>query len=206
MKRFNVVILLTVLLTGLNIFAQDNPKLNAFYESISAEKIGDYDKAIEILIKEIPKAKNDYLYNLRLGWLYYLKGDFPKSVEYYNNAIRLSDKSIEALFGITYPYSGMNNADKLKDVYKEILKKDANNYKANLNLALLFFNEGDYLNSIVFLEKIVEDYPSDYSANLYLGWANYYSGGDKKAKKYFERALIAAPNDPSALKGYKAVE
>ncbi len=206
MKKVISVIVLVLSVVTTDYFAQDSTKLKAFYESISAEKIGNYDDAISALVKSYDKEKNDYFYNLRLGWLYYLKGDFKTSVFYYNNAIRISNKSIESLIGITYPYSKLNKTDKLKDVYREILKKEPGNYTANLNLGLLFYYEGDYLNAIVFLEKVEEDYPSDYSANLYLGWANYYVGATKKAKTYFENALIVAPNDPSARKGFKACQ
>jgi len=206
MKTLINLIILVLLFSGLNTSAQNSPKLKSFYQSISAEKIGNINDAISVLEKIYSSEKEDYLINLRLGWLYYLKGNFPKSVNYYNNAVRLSNKSIEALIGLTYPYSRMNKKNKLKDIYLEILKKDKNNYTANLNLGLLYFNEGDYLNAIIFMEKIIEDYPSNYSANLYLGWANYYEGGNSKAHHYFERALIALPNDPSALKGYNATK
>ncbi len=206
MKKLNWYILAVLIVAFANNYAQNNIKLKTFYESISAEKIGNYDEAIRVLINNLDKEKNDYIFNLRLGWLYYLKGDFENSVRFYQNAIRVSNKSIESLLGITYPYSRMNKTGKLKDIYKEILKKDPGNYTANYNLGLLYFNETDYLNAIVFLEKVVEEFPSDYSSNLYLGWANYYVGGNKKAHEYFERALIAVPNDPSALKGYNATK
>ncbi len=205
MKTIKLLII-AVLFTAINIPAQQSSKLKAFYESISMEKIGNYNAAIAALEKNYSNEKNDYLYNLRLGWLYYLKGDFKKSVEFYNNSIRISHESTESLLGITYPYAKMNRKNKLKDVYKEILNNDKNNYTANLNLALIYFNEGDYLNAIIFLEKNSKNYPSDFTTNLYLGWATYYVGGNKKAHAYFEKALIASPNNPSALKGYNATK
>jgi tetratricopeptide (TPR) repeat protein len=199
---------LVILVLSANVFSQENEndKLQIFYKSVAAEKIGNYDDAINILSKNYGKAKNDYNYNLRLGWLYYLKGDYKNSAFYYKNAIRISEGSIESLLGITYPYAGSGNTDKLKEIYKQILKKDDLHYQANLNLALIYFNETDYLNAINYLEKIQKEYPGDYTANLYLGWANYYVGGTKKAHEYFERALMALPNDASAQKGYDATK
>jgi len=188
------------------ISAQTKEPLAAFYQSIAAEKIGNYDEAINVLTKNYADEKNNYLYNLRLGWLYYNKGDFKTSLFYYKNAIRISDNSIEALLGIAYPYSAAKNIDALKTIYKKILDKDPENYKANLNAGILYFNQGDYLNSIIFLENVIKNYPSDYSANLYLGWANYYVGGNKKAHSYFEKVLMVVPNDQSALKGYNATK
>ncbi len=206
MKKISNYFAVFLLLFAFVVNAQDNPKLKIFYESISAEKIGDYEQAISVMMKDYNNWKNDYVYNLRLGWLNYLKGDFPTSIIYYRKAIKLSNNSIESLLGITYPYSKINKKDKLKKVYNEILKKAPGNYTANLNLALLYFNEGDYLNSKIYLEKLAKDYPSDYTVNLYLGWANYYVGGNKKAKEYFEKVLTIAPNDASALKGFNALK
>ncbi len=186
--------------------AQESSKISVFNKSIAAEKIGNYDEAINVLTKNYSNEKNNYLFNLRLGWLYYVKGNYKTSEFYYKNALRISDNSIEALFGISYPYSASKKIDELKNIYNTILEISPNNYKANLNMGLLYFNQGDYLNSINFLEKVVENYPSDYSANLYLGWSNYYVGGNKKAHRYFETVLMVAPNDPSALKGINATK
>ena len=204
MKKFVLLTaVLSIFVLGLKINAQVSPRVDAFYKSIAAEKMGDYDTAIQILKDSFPdNKKSDYLYNIRLGWLYNLKGEYHNSIKYYNNAARIGGKNLEALFGLTYPYANLGNYDKLKEIYREILKKDPNNYTANYNLGVIFFNQGDYLNAIVFLEKAYDEYPSAYGVNLYLGWANYYQGGDKRANKYFENALMVVPNDSSAMKGY----
>jgi tetratricopeptide (TPR) repeat protein len=202
----NLWALLLFLAFVLQVNAQNKSRIEIFKASVAAEKVGDINNAINIMAKYYSDNKKDYLFNLRLGWLYYLKGDFNTSVFYYQNAVRISSKSVEALLGLTFPYSKMNKLKELKRTYETILDKDPGNYKANFNLGLIYFNQGDYLNSMIYFEKVIKNYPSDYSANLYLGWANYYVGGTAKAHKYFENALISVPNDPSALKGYKATK
>ena len=178
-------------------------KLKSFNNSVTEESIGNYKEAIDELISIYSNYKEDYLINLRLGWLYYQSNDYNKSIQYYNQAVRISSGSIEAFLGLTYPYSAINKWDEVENIYDKILAKDKNNYSANLYLARIYLNNGDYLNGKVLLEKIFENYPSDYNINLSLGWAYYYLGDKGKAQRLFTTALIASPNDSYAIEGLK---
>lgn len=188
---------------AVSIYAQDNEgsKIKAFTSSIDEESSYNYKDVLEPLLKIYGQFKDDYLINLRIGWLYYQKKDFSNSVKYYSIADKLSNSSTEALLGLTLPYSSMNKWDEIETIYEKILDKDSRNYTANLNLGQIYFNSKNYLNSKIYFEKIFEDYPSDYSANLYLGWTYYYLGNSSKANKLFVNALIAQPGDKSAIEG-----
>lgn len=176
-------------------------KLKVFKESLSEESIGNYDKAI-LLIKDLLRDENsDYLANLRLGWLNYLDKNFDESIKYYNEAVRLSDNSIEALLGLTYPYSGKNEWDKVEDIYAKILDFDEYNYTANMNLGKIYFNSGSYLNAKIYFENVYENYPSDANANLYLGWTYYYLGNKSKSRSFFTNTLIVDDDNSSAVEG-----
>lgn len=176
-------------------------RLRAFHSSISEEAIGNYEKAIEIIRVIYKEKPNDYLVNIRLGWLYYLAKMNESSAKYYKEAVRISNNSIEALLGLTYPYSAMNNWSEIKSIYKKILDIDPKHYTSNLNLAKIYFNTADYLNSKTILEKLFTAYPSDYDVNLYLGWTYYYLGSKSNAYDHFATALIVNPNDASAKEG-----
>jgi tetratricopeptide (TPR) repeat protein len=180
-----------------------NEKLEAFKESIKAEEAGNYDSAIKPLETLYKNISDDYLINLRLGWLYYLKTDYELSVKYYNKAVTISDKSIESLLGLTYPLSGQSKWDEIQNVYKDILDIDDNNYSANLNLGKIYYNSASYLNAKIQFEKIYENYPSDVETNIYLGWTYYQLGNSSKAEKYFIDALINDPDNSSAAEGLK---
>jgi len=180
---------------------ESDKRLKSFINSISEETIGNYDEAINILSDIYDQYKNDYLINIRLGWLNYLAKDYTNSIKYYKEAVRVSDRSIESLLGITYPYSAKEKWDEIKNVYKEILDIDPYNYTANVNLGKIYFGEGDYLNSKAILEKLHSNYPGDYSVNLYLGWTYYNLGSKSNAHEYFITAFIINPNDASAIEG-----
>ncbi len=195
--RITVIIMLAlspILLTN----AQSNKKVSAFSKSIAEEKNGNYTKAISDMNQLYEEYKNDYLVNLRLGWLYYMNKQYDKSERFYKAALSISSNSIEAMLGLTYPYSAQDKWNEIKDLYKKILTKDSFNYTANLRLGQIYLNSKDFLNARKYLEKNFKEYPSDYDTNLSLGYV-YLNLGDKThASECFINALSVSPGDTTA--------
>ncbi|NOX17803.1 MAG: hypothetical protein GXO87_05915 [Chlorobi bacterium] len=177
-------------------------KINAFKKSVAAEEIANYSKAIDYMKVLYDDYKDDYLVNLRMGWLNYLNGNYNESEKYYHEAIRISNQSMESLFGLAYPLFAAGKIDELIDVYKTVLKIAPNSFRANLQLGQIYLGKKDYLNAKVLFEKTHNAFPSNFSSNLYLGWTYYYLGSSQKAHKLFTNALIAQPGEKSALEGY----
>ncbi len=203
-----VILSLTVIAVILAFFTHEvltqkiDTKITIFHESIKAESIGDYQKAIDKLLGIYKENQNDYLINLRLGWLYNSIEKYKESREYYTKAVAASDKkSIEALLGLTLPLAAMNEWSLVKMTYNDILKIDNNNYTANLRLGQLTLNAGDYVSAKEFLEKAYNNYPSNYDPNLSLGYTYFYLGDKKKAENHLKNALMFSPGDSLALKG-----
>lgn len=178
-------------------------KVKAFNESIKHENNKNIDKAIESLKSVYDSNKENYLINIRLGWLYYQKKDYTKSKEYYTEAIKLNPKSIEAKLGMTLPLSAKNEWDKVKDQYFEILKIDAMDYTANLRLGQIYLQNADYNNAKKYLEVAYNSFPSYYEPNLSLGWTYYYLGNKEKAKMLLTQALMLNEGDSLAEEGLK---
>jgi tetratricopeptide (TPR) repeat protein len=143
-----VIALILAIFTSDVLTQKSDPKITIFNESIQLETSGDYQKAINKLLGIYKDNQNDYLVNLRLGWLYYNIGKFNESKDYYNKAITITNrKSVEALLGLTLPLSAMNEWNAVKSTYKEIIKLDYHNYTANLRLGQIFLNLGDYISA-----------------------------------------------------------
>jgi tetratricopeptide (TPR) repeat protein len=182
-------------------------KLITFKNSIEEESIGKYAQAILTLMKIYDKYGDDYIINLRLGWLHYLNKDYDSSIKYYKNALAISyNKSIEAMLGATLPLADRGDWDKVKDYYKMILDIDENNYTANLRLGQIDLNTGNYLSAKSYLIKVKEMFPGDYETNLYLAWTYYYLGDNSTAYDLFIEVLTLNPGDESALEGLKLVQ
>jgi tetratricopeptide (TPR) repeat protein len=208
MKKY---IFITILLCSyISVFAQHNSadtKLLAFKNSIQQESIGKYAQAILTINNIYDKYSDEYVINLRLGWLYYLNQDYTNSIKYYKKALQISgNKSIEAIFGITLPLSANSDWDGVKSYYEDVISMDENNYTANLRLGQIYLNTENYLNAKVYLSKVKEMYPGDYETNLYLGWTYYYLGDKSSAFDLFTNVLTLSPEDKSALEGLKLVE
>lgn len=180
-------------------------KVKSFNESVKHENNKNLDKAIESLKSILDKNKDNFLINLRMGWLYYQKKDYSKSKEFYLKAIRINSESIDAKLGLTLPLSAKNEWDKIKEQYFDILKIDALNYTANLRLGQIFLQNADYKNAQKHLEVAYNSYPSYYEPNLSLGWTYYYLGNKDKAKTLLTQALMLNEGDSLAEEGLKLI-
>ncbi|MEI7906117.1 MAG: tetratricopeptide repeat protein [Bacteroidota bacterium] len=176
-------------------------KMRAFTVSIQDETSKNYAKAIQGMMDIKEAYKNDYLVHLRLGWLYYLAKEYETSVKYYQEAVRLSDNSIESMLGITMPYAELKKWDNVQEMYKNIIAKDKYHYTANLRLGQMYYNVGNYVIAKKYFETVYENYPGDYEINLYMGWTFYYLGSRTKAQYYFVNAIVLNASDTSAKDG-----
>jgi tetratricopeptide (TPR) repeat protein len=183
--------------------APQDEKITAFNSSLKDEANGNYNEAINKLMKVYDANKQNYLLNLRLGWLNYLKGSQDQSKKYYRLAINLrSEKSIEPYLGLTLPLSALEEWEEVKNTYIKILKIDGNNYTANMRLGQIYLSAGDYKNAKNYLDKAFNYYPGEYEVNLSLGWTEYYLNNKQKAKDHFISALMLSPKDSLATQGY----
>lgn len=197
-KLMKKIIANSVLFTAFTVLslssnAQDlfNSKLAAFSSSYEKEYTQNYDEAIKALEKIY--AKDDYEVNLRLGWLYYSKADYNKSVAFYKNAVVLKPSSVEAKLALVNPLSYLGNWDEIVTIYEEILKIDAKNYTVNYRLSLIWYNRKKYTQALGYAKAIQPIYPFDYETNLLLGKINIALGNITDAKNTLQKAILYNP-------------
>lgn len=193
------IILAVLLFLGLG-SAQAQDKLKgAFQASYTQEYNKQYKEALATLMSFYDPLS--YEINLRVGWLQYLNGAYAKSAEYYQKAAELAPQATEPLWGVVYPLSAMEKWTGVENVYKEILKRDAGNSRANYYLGLIYFNRKDYTNAAKYLNEAYKLYPFDKDTCLLLGWTRYYQGDKKQAKALFNKVLMQEATNTSALEG-----
>lgn len=202
LKR-NLLILALLILTISGFSQPNNQTQIAFGKSYEAENAKNYTSAINE-IKSIYEA-NNYVINIRLGWLNYLAKQYNESINYYEKAIALKPYGIEARLGSVKPLSALENWEKVKKQYLEILTIDPQNTLANYWLGVIYYNRKDFVNAGKLFEKIVNLYPLDYDSIIILGWTKLYNNKPLEAKSLFQQALIIKPNDASAISGLKLV-
>lgn len=198
-KKYVITLLvgLFVSLGAMTVCAEPNHSA-LFAKSYEYEANKQYDEAIEVL----KQVKADiYAVNLRLGWLYYLKGNYKISLIYYAKAIQLRPTSIEPRFGYVLPAAKMKDWVKVGKQYDAILKLDPNNTKANYYRGLMFFNVGDYAKAEPYFDRVEALYPFDYDIVILSAWNAYYKKDFAKARSLFNQALLIQPNSASAAEG-----
>lgn len=190
-------------LTGSSAFAQSAVQ-SAFTKSYASEKSGKYSDAI----KEVAAIYDEKSYeiNLRLAYLNYEAGLFTESMSYYQRAMNLMPYSIEAKFGYVLPAAAAGNWDAVLNQYLEITKIDPQNTKANYRIGSIYYGRKDYSKAFEYLEKVVNLYPFDYDGLLLYAWCNLQLGKVNEAKVLFNKTLLLAPDDKSALEGLKSIK
>jgi tetratricopeptide (TPR) repeat protein len=175
--------------------------VDLFSKSYEAENSKNYPIAIEKL--KAGYDPDNYIINIRLGWLCYLAKQYTESINYYQKSIALRPYAIEARFGCVKPLSALEEWDKVKKQYIEILAIDPQNTIANYWLGLIYYNRKDFVNALKHFEKIVNLYPLDYDSVIMLAWAELYCNKPMEARILFGQALIIRPDDTSAQAGLK---
>lgn len=198
--KSTTILFLFWILSANRLQAQD---LASMKDAFTNSYIYEYNKEYSKAIAEILKVYNasSYETNLRLGWLYYENGAYTNSVQYYEKAVALMPKSIEALSGYILPQSALSNKEKVLNSYKEIIKIEPNNSVANYNLGVIYYFNKDYKTACEYLEKASGLYPFDYYINIYLAWTYLKLARKSEAKTLFNRVLLIVPTDTSAKEG-----
>ena len=171
----------------------------AFGRSYKNEAYKKYTEAIADLTPHYEATS--YPMNLRLGWLHYLAGDQTKSAVYYEKAIAIEPKSIEARMGLTYPLSAAENWAALERDFKAVLTIDPNNTRAHYGLALMMYNRKEYAKCAEHLGIVLALYPFDKDSLLLSAWCNVSLGEVAKARDQFRTALLFDPENASAKQG-----
>ena len=198
-------LVIVALLFALSVQAQDfNQIQEAFRKSYDLETDGGYAEAIKAL-KGVYNEQ-DYIINLRLGWLNYENGNFTESVAYYKKAIQLKPYSVEPKFGLAYPASAMGNWNIVTDQYNEILKIDPENTVANYKLGMIKYSNQQYDEAYKHFEKVVNLYPFDYDSLIMFAWTNLKLGKIREAEVLFKQCLLYNPGDESATQGLEAIQ
>lgn len=204
MKLLKRSISIVVILTSLNLHAQDKTLMNAFSQSYDYEAIQKYDVAISTL--NAVYSPTSYEINIRMGWLNYLAGKNKESVTFYQKAIALMPAATEPLWAIINPLTRLENWKEIEKTYLSILKLDSKNATANYNLGLIYYYRKDYVNAKKYFDTSLNLYPFGYNNMLMSAWTNYFLGNKNQAITLFNKSLLYSPNNKSALEGLSLIK
>jgi len=197
---FTLFILISSLLSFSQNFSTDQ---ESFKTSYTLENEGNYSKAVSTL--KTSYNADSYEYNLRLGWLDYLAGQYTESQSYYNKAISINPLSLEAKFGLIYPLLALGKVKLAEATYLDILKISPLETKANYRLALSYYQQKKYKEADNHLRSIINLYPFDYDIMILMAWNSFQMGKSSEARVLFQKVLLNRPDDKSALEGISSI-
>jgi tetratricopeptide (TPR) repeat protein len=199
-KRLVVIFVLTI--TGFTgaAFGQD-AVLDAFATSYKYEKAQNYPDAIKAIV--ILKDQ-DYLVNLRLGWLYYLSGNYANSRQRYQMAIAAAPKAIEPRLGHMLPLLAQARYAEVETVARQVLTMDAGNYYASLRLAIALRMQGKLPQAEEVNKAMLGLYPTDVKFLTELGLVYVGQKNHASARLVFRRILTLDPENVVAKRHFAA--
>ncbi|MCF6200646.1 MAG: tetratricopeptide repeat protein [Hydrogenimonas sp.] len=195
-----------LLLAGVTLFGYEESVKKAYYDSYNYEKMGDYEDAIKSLIPIYKAYPNAYTPNFRLGWLFYLNGNFKNALMHYQKAASAVKSAVKPKLGIVEVYMLQGKYDDAIRLCGDILKMDYYNYYANLYLAKTVLAKGDLMNAEAVVLKMLSLYPTD---TLFLEvLASIYLKENRKedAAKIYEDILILDPKNVAANEFFHMME
>ncbi len=195
MKKLVLLILFLVSVS----FALTEEEIKKYYwQSYNFEKMQNYEDAIKVLMPIYNKYPNGYTINLRLGWLYYLKGNYKNSIFHYKKAMKVFPYSVEAKLGYTLPLLAQEKYKDVISVCYQVLQIDFYNYYGNLRLSYALRKIKDFTNAKKVVLKMLALYPTNTEFLTELGIIYYELKDFISAKKVFNDVLILDPVNSTA--------
>ena len=207
-KAVLCVVVATAMLraTGPAAAAGDETKIGELFEaSFAYETTYNLDRALNSVLQVLRLAPDDYVANLRAGWLYYSQARYADSIKFYKKAIRIERRAIEPKLGMMLPLMATKAWKEAEVLAKEVLAAAPRNYTAGSRLAFIYFSQGKSKQAQQQYDKVLADFPSDLEMMLGLGWTYVKQGRTKEARAAFERVLRIRPRNINAQSGMHAV-
>ncbi len=176
-----------------------------FESSIAQESSGNIDRALDETLDILKLEPKHYLANYRAAWLYYYKGNYAKSVVYYENAAEIQPDSLEAKLGLLLPLMAEKKWTRAQSLAEKLYAQAPYNYYAGSRLAYIYYSHGKYDLAAGQYKKVLKAFPSETDMTLGLGWTYLKLGKKELARNAFAEVLLIKKNNLSAKTGMESL-
>jgi tetratricopeptide (TPR) repeat protein len=184
---------------------KNNPEA-FFIQGFAFMETGDTVKAVENYKSAVELNQNYFEAFMQLGDMYAIKKD-KLAGGYYDNALRINPKSIEALYGKALFCQENGMYDKATDDYNRILAIDPNYKVAYYNLGYLnMVYLKKYNEAVGFFEKAITLDPKYYEAIYNRGLSYELMGNAVKARADYQKVLEIQVNYPKAIEALNRLD
>jgi tetratricopeptide (TPR) repeat protein len=195
------IITLFLIVFSLNILAEDlsfKEIKSLYHKSYDYEKMEKYQKAISVLNNVYEAYPKTYTINLRLGWLYYLNGNYNNSLEHLKKAIAVSTQSSEVLNVMNLVHAAQKDWDEVSSVSQKIIINDYYNESANYWISVAYRMKGQFELAEKVALKMLTVKPTSVTFLNEYGIVQYAKGNYDPALSTFQSVIILDPDNQSA--------
>lgn len=179
------------------------PRIHFMRGFLNKEK-GDTLAAVRNFMKTIEYDPEHFDANIQLGLLYAAKGD-PLAINFYQNALKIRPKNIEALYNLGMYYQEQEDFNEAMAIYTEILDIDPTYKFALFNLGYIHVELKIYSEGAMYFNKAINADP------LYL--EGYYGraycfemlGDVMNAQADYRKCLEIKPGYTPAMEGLNRI-
>ena len=176
----------------------DDDIRDAYHKSYQYEKTQNYADAIKALTLLHQAYPEGYTVNLRLGWLYYLSGNFANAKLHYQTVIKVAPSSVEAKLGFMLPMLAQARYKDVEAMAKQVMEIDHSNYLANLRLAIALRMQKKFDQAEEVAMRMLVLYPTDLGFLTQLGLIKIAQKDPESATQLFTDILILDPENVTA--------
>jgi tetratricopeptide (TPR) repeat protein len=180
--------------------AQELDIAGSYHRSFDLERAERYQDAIRALAPVYEAYPNGYTVNLRMGWLFYLNGNYNNAVAHYEVAGTAAPYALEPKLGRLLPLLAQGRWAEAESVAYQIVSVDHYNYYGNLRLIIALREQKKLEAAYQIALKMVGVYPTDMYYLVELALVNDARGDTAEAKRLFGEILILYPQNETALK------
>jgi len=175
----------------------------AYHRSFEYERAEAYHDAIRALAPVYEAYPNGYTVNLRMGWLFYLNGNFNNAAAHYDVARSAAPFALEPKLGQLLPLLAQGRWSDAESVAYEVVSVDHYNYYGNMRLVLALRMQDKFEPAYQITLKMAGAYPTDLSFLTELALLNDARGNSEEAVRLFTDLLILDPENETARKYLK---
>ena len=118
----------------------ENPEYVSRYGYVLAEKLGDYQQALDLAKKSLPAQPNNVALYRRIGYLDSFLGNPEEAAEYYRKAVSLEPENASNTEGLGLILSGLGKTDEAAALFRKTLSLDPSRTRAHIGLGHIYYN------------------------------------------------------------------
>ena len=170
----------------------------SYLRSYEYERAQDYDNAIRALSPVYEAYPSGYTVNLRMGWLFYLNGNFANAVAHYEVAGAAAPSALEPKLGRLLPLMAQGRWDSAEALAYQIVSVDHYSYYGNLRLGIALRMQGKLDAAYQVVLKMATAYPTDTLFLQELARLAVARGDQDEAVRLYTDVLILDPENQEA--------